>query len=255
MNRVESRVRESNAWVNNPTARDANEMFEIGRDALVTSTTTDHGQQRRLGQMEYDHIQSVAFQEGLKVFFKGLFRREAQGRQAGGVVRKGKEPMSFSLYNFLCTHLLRATPSSELTFAHTFLILCWNLMCRATNGTTIRHEHMCWRGDALAIYFAHAKNDQDGEGNRDPRHIYANPLNPAICPILSLGIYWLCFPFMRGDNKLFEGSNQYDRFSGNLKNILRTEEGMIFYFHKMSGWCFKQRFRPRNVKAGGMDFR
>jgi hypothetical protein len=31
------------------------------------------------------------------------------------------------------------------------------------------------------------KNDQSGERPRDPRHIYANPLMPEVCPILSLG--------------------------------------------------------------------
>ena len=33
------------------------------------------------------------------------------------------------------------------------------------------------------------KNDQGGQRKHDPRHIYSNPLDPVICPVLALGIY------------------------------------------------------------------
>jgi hypothetical protein len=39
------------------------------------------------------------------------------------------------------------------------------------------------------VFFAHMKNDQV-ENDRDPRHAYANPTMPEICPIAALGI---CF--------------------------------------------------------------
>ena len=38
-------------------------------------------------------------------------------------------------------------------------------------------------GDALVVDYALAKNDQEGEMTY-PRHIYANPSIPVICPIL-----------------------------------------------------------------------
>jgi hypothetical protein len=64
----------------------------------------------------------------------------------------------------------------------------------------------------MGIYFATMKNDQEGERPRDPRHVYANPYNPEICPILALGIYWMCCPFDAKSAKLFPGSDQYDRY-------------------------------------------
>ena len=64
--------------------------------------------------------------------------------------------------------------------------------------------HMGWDKDALTVAFAHQKNNQQGDRPRDPRHIYANPLNPSICPILLLGIYWLVTGF-DDTGRLFPG--------------------------------------------------
>ncbi|OWZ03583.1 hypothetical protein PHMEG_00024660 [Phytophthora megakarya] len=49
------------------------------------------------------------------------------------------------------------------------------------------------------------KNDQSGDRPRDPRHVYANPLQPTICPILALAIYWTTFTFDADANRLFPG--------------------------------------------------
>ncbi|KAF0747420.1 hypothetical protein AaE_007736, partial [Aphanomyces astaci] len=57
------------------------------------------------------------------------------------------------------------------------------------------------------------KNDQDGQMSF-ARHVYANPLNPEICPVLSLGVLL----FTRGANlpgspSLLFGYNAKERFS------------------------------------------
>jgi hypothetical protein len=66
------------------------------------------------------------------------------------------------------------------------------------------------------VYFAHQKNDQEGS-RKDPRRVYANPLMPAICPVLSLGIYLLCTGFEEAPKQLFPGGKQYDRQSDFLR--------------------------------------
>ena len=101
-------------------------------------------------------------------------------------------------------------------------------MCRACSASTICFEHMDWRNDALGIIFAHMKNDQTGERKRDPRHIYANPVIPEICPILSLGIYWLCTTFESSSIKLFAGSAQKDRFGEILSRVFANKEFQQF---------------------------
>ena len=45
-----------------------------------------------------------------------------------------------------------------------------------------------------------------------PRRIYANPLSPEICTILSLGIYLSCFISLPLSCRLFEGKDQMSRF-------------------------------------------
>ncbi|OWZ02931.1 hypothetical protein PHMEG_00025424 [Phytophthora megakarya] len=109
----------------------------------------------------------------------------------------GKEPLMFDLYSFLCEKMLRH-PSKEMSFAHVYMAIAWNLMCRSSNAFGIRHSPMELRGDALQIYFAYMKNDHGGDHPRDPRHIYAHPLQPA--------------SNFDGSDLLFAGSNQYERF-------------------------------------------
>ncbi|EGZ26485.1 hypothetical protein PHYSODRAFT_484717 [Phytophthora sojae] len=95
-------------------------------------------------------------------------------------------------------------------------------MCRAKSTESIRHAHLSWHEDSITITFAHMKNDQDGSRPRDPRHGYANPTMPEICPVLGLGVYFAVFGFAR-DGKLFPGGNQYRRFLKVLKSVLSGE--------------------------------
>ncbi len=100
----------------------------------------------------------------------------------------------------------------EDIFTHCYMIISWNLMCRSSNTATICLSHLEWVNDSLACYFASQKNDQGGEHTKDPRHIYSNTARPSICPVLSLAIFFLVFPFENGQLKLFNGTNQSQRF-------------------------------------------
>ncbi|ETL41182.1 hypothetical protein L916_07778 [Phytophthora nicotianae] len=158
----------------------------------------------------------------LKQFFKGLKRQLATAQACGeGQVKVGKDPLSFELYEFLSSHLLEL-PGSDAIFAQVYLVISWNLMCRSANAFGVRHSHIEWGGESLRVYFAHMKNDQGGDRPRDPRHVYANPLQPSVCPILALAIYWATSTF-DVDNRLFPGSDQYDRFRKSLHRLLEDE--------------------------------
>ncbi|ETN14375.1 hypothetical protein PPTG_07434 [Phytophthora nicotianae INRA-310] len=149
---------------------------------------------------------SKALESELTTYFKGLKHTLAKEASNGtGRIKTGKDPLMFDLYIFLCKKML-LLPGKDMAFSHAYMVIAWNLMCRSSNAFGIRHSHMEWRGDALQIYFAHMKNDQGGERPRDTRHIYANPLEPSICPIVALGLYWATTVF---DDRhlLFHGSN------------------------------------------------
>eukprot|EP00834_Sanchytrium_tribonematis_P008005 NODE_831_length_3642_cov_0.596669.p1 type:complete len:758 gc:universal NODE_831_length_3642_cov_0.596669:113-2386(+) len=172
---------------------------------------------------EYNKSMSHELADNLSKNYLGLKRTTTQRIANGdGRVKIGKDPIDFSLYKYFGKVLSRST-NKENIFCHCFLIICWNLMCRAGNVGSICLDHIEWRNDALCVYFAHMKNDQTGERKRDPRHIYANPVNPAICPILSLGVYLLCFPLAAEQIKLFPGNTQYQRFSKLLNKLMEDE--------------------------------
>ena len=72
------------------------------------------------------------------------------------------------------------------------------------------------------------KNDQTAERKRDPRHIYANPVNPLVCPLLALSTYLSVFSISgTKDSKLFPGDNQYKRFTSYLETILQKHNKEI----------------------------
>ena len=86
---------------------------------------------------------------------------------------------------------------------------------------------MSWMDDCLAVLFTHQKNDQDGERPRDPRRIYANPVMPEICPILSLGMYFLVYNPTNMQVRLFSGNNQYERFRARFNRCIREDQEVI----------------------------
>ena len=158
----------------------------------------------------------------LKEHFRGL-KRTVQSVSAGETsIKTGKEPLSFGLYRYLSLKLLEKG-KKDFQFAHFFIVLCWNLMCRSNNVFGIDYRHMNWRDDALCIYFSQTKTDQLGERPKDPRHVYPNPHVPEICPVLALGLYWLTFSFDTS-SKLFPGNSQYDRFRKALQRIANLEQ-------------------------------
>lgn len=165
---------------------------------------------------------STRLSEELSAHFKGLKRIVAQAAANGdSQIKTGKDPIPFSLYRVMAREYL-SQPSPEYVFGQNYMVMCWNLMCRSSNAVSIKFEHLEWVEDSLCVYFAKMKNDQLGERPRDPKHVYPNPLMPEICPILSLGLYWITYPFGTG-NCLYPGSNQYERFRKLLERSSQVE--------------------------------
>eukprot|EP00048_Salpingoeca_helianthica_P006694 m.101557 g.101557 ORF g.101557 m.101557 type:complete len:665 (+) comp14090_c7_seq3:760-2754(+) len=185
---------------------------------------------------DYDKTLSEAAKGELERNFQAKKRIHAKQLQEGqGNVNVGKAPLSFGLFAEVCRLLMgshlaiggamtQARAEALLltyVFAHCMLTLSWNLACRVSNTATVCYSHMSWANDAMQIVFAHMKNDQTGERPRDPRHLYANPFQPEVCCVLSLGIYLLCFQVGANNNgHLFGGPNPADRYSSILRNVL-----------------------------------
>ncbi len=155
--------------------------------------------------------------------FNGLGRAKAAEKASGkrGRPEKGKRALEFKQYGLLCENAwgLKGDGKNRATanpFMALFMILSWNLMSRSKNITSIAFSHLSWENDSLTIMFCVTKTNQAGR-NMHPRHVYANPLQPHICPILALGVYLMVNSFGPDNVSLFPGQKQYDRFAKLLK--------------------------------------
>ena len=93
---------------------------------------------------------NAVWEKKLGQIFKGFLRAHAE--------EKGKDPMPFLLFTFLCQKMIENGTSTDI-FSHAFLTLTWNLMCRSKNSVYIHRNHVSGGFDCLAIWFAHTKTD------------------------------------------------------------------------------------------------
>ncbi|KAF0754916.1 hypothetical protein AaE_005148 [Aphanomyces astaci] len=156
------------------------------------------------------------FDGDIKDVFQGIRRITATSEQTTSVKDSGKRPLGYGAYDALCRTTILAMDAG---FLHLFLVLSWNLMARSKSTETIQLGHLSYEEDAVGITFFKSKTDQDGSKRRDPRHIYANPLQPHTCAFLALGLYLACNPMLAA-GALFPGSSQRTRFGKGLKLAL-----------------------------------
>ena len=144
--------------------------------------------------------------------------------------KEGKDPMSVDLYKKLCGWLLDWN-TNDGVFGHCFLVLTWNLSCRAHNTANIRLCEIEWGStfDTFEIYFAHTKTDQTGDEAKYSHHLYANPFCPLICHVLLLAFYFLCCCNLpqTGESRLFPGRDQYQRFLEMLSCLICDHEAEV----------------------------
>ena len=67
-------------------------------------------------------------------------------------------------------------------------------MKRAENVVNAKLQHIFFKDDALCFEFAKSKGRQEGEEILGPWHLYANPSEPHICPVLALARYLFSYP-------------------------------------------------------------
>lgn len=185
----------------------------------------------------YQQTISQQQEDRIETFFKGLHRANAAQRHLGvegdptgtralrlRLHKPGKEPLPFSLLRVMALQLLKTDAmrsQKDASFLHLFMLVSWNLMCRAANSETVRYDHIGKRHEAVAILFNHMKNDQEGSRPVDPRHCYSNAVMPELDLFLSFGLYHLLFGFS-ATGFLFPGASQSHR-AGDLLRALLTQ--------------------------------
>jgi hypothetical protein len=186
----------------------------------------------------------------LNLFMTGYRKQVAGLKQSGDMCAfEGKQALSFSGYRMLADRLMKLEPQSSTVgnrrapqgadhptavtwmmglFSWTFMVLQWNLIVRSVTCAGIMLAHFSWKDDHLTITSPKHKGDQSGI-NVFPKSVFANPLEPAICPILAIAVLIFCRPHRpQGVSpQLFEGTDQEDRFSKVLSTVLSTLPGSL----------------------------
>ena len=155
----------------------------------------------------------------LAIFINGMKRNVTAAKKILGLkITEGKEALSFEAYELVAKKLFHSKAKRDV-FNHLFLVLDWNLMKRAENCVDAMINHISFGSDCLKFEFAKSKNEQTGQLH-GPWHVYANPKNPHICPVLALARYIFCFPeVLKGDVPLFDGTNQYGRYASRMRDL------------------------------------
>ena len=141
-------------------------------------------------------------------------------------VSEGKRPLLFQGLVMLCSLLLIQTPTQRsgqsnwgtYSFGWAFLTVMWSLMSRSDSIDQLTFHHLEWDGDCMKITEQCTKSDQGGE-KIFGKHMYANPNNPTVCPILALAVTLFMRP-ATGNMLVFVGTNTKDRFGNLLHHLL-----------------------------------
>ena len=181
-------------------------VFGTGQSALV-DLFKRHG--KTFPETFYANINDVK---------KGAQRKRAQEKVEGLVpIEEGKAAIPGYLYLALAEAMIR---SGEEVFCHAFAVCSWVLMSRVSNVAELRGAHFSWENDSLIISIIRHKADQEGE-RTDPKHCYANPMNPNVCVVTALAIFFAVYGVPKNPREnIFEGKSQEKRFIDALRRIL-----------------------------------
>ena len=98
-----------------------------------------------------------------------------------------------------------------------------NLVARSDNCVNMHVQHTQWILGSLINYFGTLKGNQTGDRSNDPWHVYSNPKNPTICPVLALDKYFFSHPdILTTDSKLFPSNHQYEIFLNIFHRIINN---------------------------------
>jgi hypothetical protein len=184
---------------------------------------------------EHKLIMPPEINQGLETLLNGYKRRVSDYKLEGKMpVFEGKHHLTFDGYCLLASALFKAEQVSQMLFGWPFLVLQWNLIARTATVSGMMMEHVGWEADSLLVSTPKHKGDQEGV-KCFSRHLYANPLNPAICPVLALAM----LTFMRvlkhdphsevdgqlssaapPNYRIFDGAHSESRFSEVLSRAI-----------------------------------
>jgi len=256
---IEAVVKKYNYETNKISVKIGATIHIVGEENVISSNYVSYdafGGYRSALKHEYQNQRVQWDNETAQVFkeiYAGYQRDVATMKQEGTMdINEGKMPITFTgMFTVLCLSIcymilinamfmsayrilaaaalgialttgavdIAGAVTVLLWYAHVYLVLQWNLMSRTNNISTTNYEHIWWENDSLVIHVPKQKNDANG-ARAYPKHVFANPLDPLICPVLALALWLIGCCAHRTDNKLFDGTFCDDKFGDWLSNIL-----------------------------------
>ena len=138
---------------------------------------------------------------------------------------EGRRPLLMSGLRCLAMAFLTFVPRavgqdswSTYVFAWGFLVVMWSLMSRSDSVDNLTLHHIEWAEDCMLIEEQGGKCDQTGD-KKFKKHVYANPYEPSICPILAIAVNLFIRP-SGGTMQLFIGTDSKGRFCSLLHTVL-----------------------------------
>jgi hypothetical protein len=90
-------------------------------------------------------------------------------------------------------------------------------MARSISVALLKYAHVVDGSDGIIFMIPCQKNDQEGDNTTFSKHLYCNPDNPLVCPILALALWVFSRPYIPEESQsvgvcVFDGAAE-KRFS------------------------------------------
>ena len=187
--------------------------------------------------VKFDEVLSTDIDK-LIAGYKAFYQKKKLDAGDGMKMGEGKTAFSYASFVMLSAKFMTLIPTtsmgktkgnktnnkkgnwSQSYFAWPFMTMQWNLMARSITIADVALQHLSWSGDSMVVHVPKHKGDTKGTNVAAmDKHVFANPLNPKICSILSLAVLFACSPTFT-TNRLFDGTTQEKRFGEILRDVL-----------------------------------
>ena len=182
------------------------------------------------------NVHSQTVPESLDLYFKNSYRQYVlyiSQQKLEGLYPDTINSIGFSItvYQTICEKLVgywasgKGSCNSAVCRLRLFFIFCFSLLGRAERIGRLRFQWMSWTDDCLLVKIPTTKSDQAGAMSYFKR-IYANALNPYVCPILALAIEVFSRNGSETDpDRVFPGSIPHQNHISGFKSFLRKVFG------------------------------
>ena len=153
--------------------------------------TSSHVQLRKYhdailwGSQQATELLPRAYYDEIEKFLTSYRKETVDAKKEGKLDEQEADPISWSLFKLILSWAL----DTSNVFVWTYSILQWNCMARSVNIGSLGFHNFRAGEDHIVCCYDDTKSDKTGEMCTN-KHIYANPLEPTVCPFLALAVFF-----------------------------------------------------------------